>query len=690
MKQKSIFSQLLVPVLLIVCILAASLVSVMTAMYFKSYEKDVYEKEQGQSNLMAGEIGTFLDGAYAVTEELAVNPSILTMDTDIQTPILADCVARNTYLELLYIQGTDGMQTGRSSGELSDRSTRWWFTQTMEEQKSFISKSYYSVNTGMPCASIFFPMYDAGSIIGIFAVDLKLNYLQDIIDNFSDSKNGEISFVIDGEGVVVAHPDNQQIEEQYNYKTLKRTVSETDANGNAVKDADGNIVTKEESFLISEAYQQVIAEAMAGGSGSTKIKYDGDTYYVSYAPIPLKGESDSWSVITLRKKSAAMSSVYRTAGISVIIVFAAIFLAILIIVIVARRLVNPVVSVTRLISDAASGDFQNRADENIPNELGILSRSFNKLTEKMAGILITVTEFTTRVVEGSDKLNGIAGDINETHQSVERIAQGTHDQTEDARNVVERAADLEEKFRELQKKSETLLNNANDTMKSGEQGAQSVIGLKNSNSVTEQKMEESYSNIMKLDEHSKRIAGIITTINEISEETELLSLNASIEAARAGEAGRGFMVVAESIGKLAADSQTATQDIEDIIKELCGEIISTIENIQEIRKDIQDQTEMVHFVEKSFGNFQSLAQITKESVGEMETLVAEMQDLDRAMVDAADRIQDVSQNTADVTQDIADSMQEQVSEIQRVAQQVYALSIESEQIKQRLSGQMET
>ncbi|MDE6220337.1 MAG: methyl-accepting chemotaxis protein, partial [Lachnospiraceae bacterium] len=78
MKQGSIFRQLLVPVLLIVCILAAALVSVMTAMFFNSYEKDIYEREQGQSKLMAGEIGTFLDGAYAVTEELAVNPSILT------------------------------------------------------------------------------------------------------------------------------------------------------------------------------------------------------------------------------------------------------------------------------------------------------------------------------------------------------------------------------------------------------------------------------------------------------------------------------------------------------------------------------------------------------------------------------------------------------------------------------------
>ncbi len=687
MKQGSIFRQLLVPVLLIVCILAASLVSVMTAMFISSYEQDIYENAQRQTELMAGEIGTFLDGAYSVTEGLAVNPSILTMRTDTQTPILADCVTRNTYLELLYIQGTDGMQTGRSSGELADRSTRWWFTQVMNEQKAFISKSYYSVNTGMPCASIFFPMYDAGSIIGIFAVDLRLDYLQEIMEKFSDRENGEISFVIDGEGVVVAHPDNTQIKEQYNYKTLKRTVPETGTGNQAVTDADGNIATREADFSISDAYKQVITDAMSGHSGSSRINEDGNTYYVSYAPIPLKGDSDSWSVITLREKSAAMSSVYRTAVISVVIVIAAIILAVLIIVIVARRLVNPVVSVAKLIGDAADGDFQNRADETIPNELGILSRSFNKLTEKMSGILVTVTEFTTKVMEGSGRLNGIAGDIDETHQSVERIAQGTQDQTEDARNVVDRAADLEEKFRELQEKSTVLLNNAEDTMRSGQQGVQSVSGLKSSNSVTERKMEESYSNIMKLDAHSRRISGIITTINEISEETELLSLNASIEAARAGDAGRGFMVVAESIGKLAADSQTATKNIEEIIKELCGDIVSTVQNIEEIRQDIQNQTEMVRFVEESFGNFQSLAQITKESVGEMELLVSEMQQLDRAMVEAADRIQDVSQNTADVTQNIAHSMQDQVSEIQRVARQVYALSVESEQIKQRLSGQ---
>ncbi len=138
---------------------------------------------------------------------------------------------RNPYLELLYVQDTDGMQTGRSSGELADRSTRWWFVQTMEEREAFVSKSYYSVNTGMPCASIFFPMYRDGGLVGIFAADLKLDYLQSQIEKFSDVENGEYSFVIDGEGVVVAHPDSVQIEELYNYRQLTKTVSAKDGAG---------------------------------------------------------------------------------------------------------------------------------------------------------------------------------------------------------------------------------------------------------------------------------------------------------------------------------------------------------------------------------------------------------------------------------------------------------------------------
>lgn len=144
---------MLVLMVVVICGLAAIILTI----FMTAYEKDIYLRNQDISNLLAGETGVFMDGAYSLNEVLAKNPGILTMETEVQTPILAGCVENNSYLEQIYIQGTDGMQTGRSAGELADRSTRWWFVQAMSEKKPFISKSYYSVATGMPCASIFFP-----------------------------------------------------------------------------------------------------------------------------------------------------------------------------------------------------------------------------------------------------------------------------------------------------------------------------------------------------------------------------------------------------------------------------------------------------------------------------------------------------------------------------------------------------
>lgn len=123
---------MLVSMLSIMCVLAVALVGVILVIFTSFYEKDVYSKNEDIFKLLSGEIAAFMDGAYSINESLAKNPSILSMDTQTQTLILANCVADNSYLELLYIQGVDGMQTGRSSGELADRSTRWWFRRSQQ------------------------------------------------------------------------------------------------------------------------------------------------------------------------------------------------------------------------------------------------------------------------------------------------------------------------------------------------------------------------------------------------------------------------------------------------------------------------------------------------------------------------------------------------------------------------------
>ena len=679
MKGKSIFKQLLIPMMTVICILAAALVVVILSIVTTSYEKDIYEKNQDVSHLLADQIASFMDGAYSVNQALAENPSILTMDTEIQTPILAQCVANNSYLESIYIQGTDGMQTGRSSGELADRSTRWWFTQTMSDKVPFISKSYYSVATGATCTSIFFPMYLDGEMIGVYATDMKLDFLQNLIGEYSDESDGRISFVIDGEGAVVAHPDIAQIEELYNYRDLTKTVSVKDSAGNAVTDADGNVVTEEYPLEVSDNFKQVIAQVMAGNSGSTKVSYDGAAYYASYTTIPLKGESDSWSLITLHKKSAAMSMVNSLLVITIIISLVVIAVAIFIVIYLARKLTTPVVSMTELMKEASDGDFSIKADESSQNEVGQLAQSFNVMSDKISGVLVRIMDFTKELIQCSGKLQDIESNIVTISSALNEISDGTERQTADVNNVVERMGEMEDKFRELKSKSGNLLDEAEHTITSGEEGSLSINQLEEQNEHVEKNVDLSYEKIKTLETHSTKISDIVGTINSISEETELLSLNASIEAARAGEHGRGFAIVAESIGKLAAESTSATTNIEEIIEELCSDIEETVSNVEEVKKAVTAQIQATQKVKKIFHDFKKLAEQTSGSVTGIDELIEEMYEIDRSIMEAAQSIRDISQKTEDLSGDAAGSLDEEVKDVQNSVQSLTTISNELEQ-----------
>lgn len=685
MKKKSIFKQLLFPMIIIVCILAVSLSGIIVIVFARAYERELYERSQDKTLLVSGEIATFLEGAYGITEELSVNPSILTMDTKLQNSILSSCVERNPYLELLYIQGTDGMQTGRSSGALADRSTRWWFIQTMEEQKPFISKSYYSVNTGMPCASIFFPMYQDGSLSGIFAADLKLDYLQSIIEEFSDFEQGEYSFVIDGEGVVVAHPDSTQIAEQYNYKALIKTVSSKNSNGDPLTDAQGNIVTEEQSFSVSDDYRQMITDVMNGAVGSRKLVNNGDVYYASYAPISLKGSSDQWSVITLQQRSAAMSLISRIILIAIAVSAFAIGAAILVIAFLAGKLTGPIVSITRLIGNASEGDFTTRADERSRNEIGALSRSFNKMISKIACILVRLTTFTGEVIQSSGQLKDIEEHMTSLNTAVQEISGGTHLQHEEITQIVSLSEKLQESFHQLQQQSHSLLKDADHTMVSGKTGISHALGLTRQNELTAQKMEASYTRILELEKQSIKIADIVHTINSISSQTKLLALNASIEAAHSGEHGRGFAVVAESIGQLAADTNAATADIEAIITDLCQNIAAVVSHIDEIKNGSQEQTLAVEKVTGAFSELKSLAEQTKRSVSSMEALVSSMYDCDISMLHSVDEIREISRKAEQLTDEASVSLAQQLEGIRHVSRQIDNLSQVSASMEQEMT-----
>jgi len=190
----------------------------------------------------------------------------------------------------------------------------------METRLPFVSKSYYSVTTGMPCTAIFIPMYDNGEMIAVFGVDISLEYLQSLVLQFTNIDYGQYAFIIDGEGVVIAHHDGFILETLTNYKTLTRTVPMLDEQGNAMTYEDGSVMTVEEEFPISEGFKTIIDSVMNGNSGLELVNMDGQTYYISYEPIDLPGYSDSWSVITLQDRDIAMDIVSRLVVQEIIVV----------------------------------------------------------------------------------------------------------------------------------------------------------------------------------------------------------------------------------------------------------------------------------------------------------------------------------------------------------------------------------
>ena len=155
--------------------------------------------------------------------------------------------------------------------------------------------------------------------------------------------------------------------------------------------------------------------------------------------------------------------------------------------------------------------------------------------------------------------------------------------------------------------------------------------------------------------------------------------DASIEDARVGEHGRGFAIVAESIGKLAAESASATENIERIIEELYSNIGDTVSNIEEVKKTMSAQIQQTHKVKKIFHYFKATAKQTSGSVTVIDELIEEMYEIDRSSVEAVQSIRNISQNTEELSGDATGSLDEELKDIRSSVQSLTMISSEPEQ-----------
>jgi methyl-accepting chemotaxis protein len=587
--------------------------------YFVSQDFETLMQENNKTfaTALADNVQAFINQSYIITEDIALNSDTVSFSADKQKKLLIDTAKRHPYFDLLYIQGIDGMQTARSQGNLGNRAERWWFKQILADRKSFVSKSYYSLSGNIAVTSIIFPIYNGPQLIGVMGADLKLDAIQTMVEKFTAGK-GSYAYVIDGEGVVLAHPDKRQVAELYNYKTQKKTVLIKDSQGNVVKDEKGNQKTEQQDIRVPDSLKDITQKALSGQSGVAEYKdLHGKTIVSGYQAISLPGNSDKWAVITVQDKSVALAIVQKTtqknSGVAAVILLGALLAAYW----VARKITHAFTRMEDKIKVVAAGDLRSGLEViTVNNELASLTGNFNRMIDTTKTLVRSIKDKASAV---SDSARNFSTTAEESAIAVEKITASIMDIQSVSEEVDRSAKSVLSSARDIHTDTESVAKITN----SASQFAQGLTTLSGLGNVAMQKVVEDISNLRQItlnlnaiigdvDKSSVEIGAILGLISNIANQTNLLALNAAIEAARAGEQGRGFAVVAEEIRKLSEQTSSATENIRTLIQKTQSNIGLAVSAIGEGTEKMQQGEAGVQAAGDSFtqinGQVNSMAQ----------------------------------------------------------------------------------
>lgn len=440
-----------------------------------------------------------------------------------------------------------------------------------------------------------------------------------------------------------------------------------------------------ENAVIKGVVQQ-LQDGTKPDTAVVEYVFDGTTKYSAYTIL----NNEDILVLTA-DESEALSGITVVTGVAIGISTVVVLLAIIICFILGRRLMRPLVKVSTIIEEIANGDIN--ADfgmvKETNDEIGLIIEKMKELTQSLGNIVGKIRNSSDTMSANSYELNDTSSQTlaanNEISKAVEDVAEGSTGMASSISKINENLEEMSRETKDINESVNEIRNQTAAVQDSSKIMNNKIKSMQNSS----QKMDDGISAISKRIETVNttvdKVSNIVSVIEEISSETNLLSLNASIEAARAGDAGKGFAVVAQEIRVLSDNTNTELENIKQIISSLVEECRYCVQASGTIVEDNAKQKEEIKAVLDEFGSLDEQIQKTAEKADEIEELVTAMIELNDDITKSSNSLTDVSAANAAATEEMNANIEELNAMMHGVSEMAGHMNNESDGLKEALS-----